>query len=58
MTFLIHRHCAQALRKAIGIYLLESPAYYTKQYHEMKVNYNYVFSIKEKKKTKYKYTFF
>ncbi|RIA91247.1 hypothetical protein C1645_767987 [Glomus cerebriforme] len=32
-------HCAQALRKAIGIYLLESPAYYTKQYHEMKLEH-------------------
>src|SRR3954470_2543954 len=49
--FLIHRHCAQALRKAIGIYLLESPAYYTKQYHEMKVINNYIFPVKGKNNT-------
>ncbi|CAG8588764.1 10963_t:CDS:10 [Dentiscutata erythropus] len=33
-------HCAQVLRKAIDIYLLESPTYYTKQYHEIKANHD------------------
>ncbi|KAF0472743.1 protein SMG8 [Gigaspora margarita] len=32
-------HCAQVLRKAIDIYLLESPTYYTKQYHEIKLDH-------------------
>ncbi|CAG8613753.1 4507_t:CDS:2, partial [Acaulospora morrowiae] len=30
-------HCAQVLRKAIDIYLSESPTYYNKQYHEIKL---------------------
>ncbi|CAG8490317.1 1111_t:CDS:10, partial [Acaulospora colombiana] len=30
-------HCAQVLRKAIDIYLLESPTYYNKQYHDVKL---------------------
>ncbi|CAG8581451.1 411_t:CDS:10 [Funneliformis caledonium] len=32
-------HCTQALRKAIDSYMLESPAYYNKQYHEMKLDH-------------------
>ncbi|CAG8561680.1 2805_t:CDS:10 [Ambispora leptoticha] len=32
-------HCAQVLRKAVDVYLLESPTYYTKQYHEIKLEH-------------------
>ncbi|CAJ0828151.1 11097_t:CDS:10 [Entrophospora sp. SA101] len=32
-------HCAQALRKAIDIYLLESPTYYPQKYHKMKLEH-------------------
>ncbi|CAG8442168.1 1318_t:CDS:10 [Diversispora eburnea] len=30
-------HCSQSSRKAIDIYLLESPTYYSKQYHDVKL---------------------
>ncbi|RHZ67011.1 hypothetical protein Glove_303g96 [Diversispora epigaea] len=32
-------HCSQSLRKAIDAYLLESPAYYSKQYHDVKLEH-------------------